>query len=40
MENAQQAAKEIETIDVKAIAVECHVLKDEDLVKLVDSTFK
>lgn len=40
LEDAQKTAKEIETLGVKAIAVECNVLKDEDLVNLVDSTAK
>ncbi len=40
LEDAQQAAQEIEAIGVKAIAVSCNVLKDEDLVNLVDTTVK
>ena len=40
LEDAQQAAKEIEALGVKAIAVSCNVLKDEDLVNLVDTTVK
>lgn len=40
LEDAQKTAKEIEAIGVKAIAVECNVLKDEDLVNLVDTTVK
>lgn len=40
LEDAQKTAKEIEAIGVKAIAVECNVLKDEDLVNLVESTAK
>lgn len=40
LEDAQKTAKEIEAIGVKAIAVSCNVLKDEDLVNLVDSTVK
>lgn len=40
MEDAEKAAKKIEALDVKAIAVSCNVLKDEDLVNLVDTTVK
>ncbi|MEO7081590.1 MAG: SDR family oxidoreductase [Flavobacteriales bacterium] len=40
LEDAQKTAKEIEAIGVKAIAVSCNVLKDEDLVDLVDITVK
>lgn len=40
LEDAEKAAKEIEALDVKAIAVSCNVLKDEDLVNLVDTTVK
>ncbi|MFZ1617037.1 MAG: SDR family oxidoreductase [Flavobacteriales bacterium] len=40
LEDAQKAAKEIEAIGVKSIAVSCNVLKDEDLVNLVDITVK
>lgn len=40
LEDAQKAAKEIEALGVKAIAVSCNVLKDEDLVNLVDVTVK
>ncbi|MBK9420280.1 MAG: SDR family oxidoreductase [Flavobacteriales bacterium] len=40
LEDAQKAAKEIEAIGVKSIAVSCNVLKDEDLVNLVDTTVK
>ncbi len=40
LEDAQKTAKEIEAIGVKALAVECNVLKDEDLVNLVDTTVK
>ena len=40
LEDAQKTAKEIEAIGVKAIAVSCNVLKDEDLVNLVDTTVK
>lgn len=38
LEDAQQTAKEIEGLGVKAIAIACNVLKDEDLVNLVDTT--
>lgn len=40
LEDAQQTAKEIAALGVKAIAVECNVLKDEDLVNLVATTVK
>lgn len=40
LENAKATAKEIETIGVKAIAVACNVLKDSDLVNLVETTVK
>lgn len=40
VEAAQITAKEIEALGVKAIAVACNVLKDEDLVNLVDTTLK
>lgn len=40
LEDAVKAAKEIEALDVKAIAVSCNVLKDEDLVNLVDTAVK
>lgn len=39
-EDAQKTAHEIEALGVKAIAVSCNVLKDEDLVNLVDITVK
>ena len=38
LEAAETTAKEIEALGVKAIAVECNVLKDEDLVSLVQTT--
>lgn len=38
--DAQKTAKEIEALGVKAIAVSCNVLKDEDLVNLVETTVK
>lgn len=40
LENAKATAKEIEAIGVKAIAVACNVLKDSDLVNLVETTVK
>lgn len=40
LEDAEKTAKEIEQPGVKAIAVSCNVLKDEDLVNLVDTTIK
>lgn len=36
MDDAKAAAKEIEDYGVKALAVECNILKDDDLVALVD----
>lgn len=36
LEDAQAAVKDIEAYRVKALAVECNILKDEDLVALVD----
>ena len=38
LEDANKAAKEIESYGVKALAVECNILKDEDLVAMVDKT--
>lgn len=38
LEDAQKTAIEIEAIGVKAIAIECNVLKDEDLIRLVETT--
>jgi 7-alpha-hydroxysteroid dehydrogenase len=40
LEDAEKAAFEIREMGVKAIAVACNVLKDEDLVNLVDTTAK
>ncbi len=40
LEDAQATAKEIEKLGVKAIAISCNVLKDEDLVNLVEETVK
>jgi 7-alpha-hydroxysteroid dehydrogenase len=38
MEDAEKAAKEIEDLGVKAIAVSCNILKDEEMVNLVETT--
>lgn len=40
LEDAKKTAKELESYGVKAIAVECNVLKDADLVNLVETTVK
>ncbi len=40
LEDAKKTAMEIQELGVKAIAVSCNVLKDEDLVNLVDTTVK
>src|SRR5690554_4590097 len=40
LEDAKKTAKEMETLGVKVIAVSCNVLKDEDLVNLVETTVK
>ncbi|WP_313503486.1 glucose 1-dehydrogenase [Kaistella carnis] len=40
LDAAKETAKEIEGLGVKAIAIECNVLKDEDLVNLVETTVK
>lgn len=40
LDAAKEAAKEIEKLDVKAIAIECNVLKDDHLVNLVEETVK
>jgi 7-alpha-hydroxysteroid dehydrogenase len=40
LKDAQTTAKEIEALGVKAIAVSCNVLKDQDLVNLVDTTVR
>ena len=40
LEDAEKTAKEIRELGVKAIAVSCNVLKDDDLVNLVDTTVK
>ncbi len=40
LEDAEKTAKEIQQLGVKAIAVSCNVLKDGDLVNLVESTVK
>ncbi len=39
-EDAQKTAAEIQALGVKAIPVSCNVLKDEDLVNLVDTTIQ
>ena len=40
LEDAEKTAKEIQELGVKAIAVSCNVLKDEDLINLVETTVK
>ena len=40
LEAAEEVAEEIRELGVKAIAISCNVLKDEDLVNLVDTTVK
>lgn len=40
IEDAKVTAQDIEALGVKVIAVACNVLKDEDLVNLVDTTVK
>lgn len=40
LEDAQKTAAEIEKLGVKAIAIACNVLKDEDLVNLIETTVK
>ena len=40
LDAAKETAEEIKGLGVKAIAVECNVLKDEDLVNLVETTVK
>lgn len=40
LNDAKKTANEIEKMGVKAIAVSCNVLKDEDLLNLVDTTVK
>lgn len=40
LEDAKKTAEELEGFGVKAIAIECNVLKDEDLVNLVETTVK
>lgn len=40
LEDAEKTAKEIQKLGVQAIAVSCNVLKDEDLVNLVETTVK
>lgn len=40
LNTAKETAKEIEKLGVKVIALECDVLKDDDLVNLVETTVK
>ena len=40
LEDAEKTVKEIEKLGVKAIAVSCNVLKDDDLVNLIETTVK
>ena len=40
IEDANKAAKEIESYGVKALAVECNILKDDDLIAMVDKTLE
>lgn len=40
LEDAEKTAEEIKGLGVKAIAVSCNVLKDEDLINLIDTTVK
>lgn len=40
LEDAKKTAEEIEALGVKAIAVSCNVLKDDDLVNLINTTVK
>lgn len=40
LDDAKKTAKEIESFGVKAIAISCNVLKDDDLVNLVETTVK
>ena len=40
LEDAKKTAIELEGFGVKAIAIECNVLKDEDLVNLVETTVR
>lgn len=40
LEDAKKTAEEIEALEVKAIAVACNVLKDDDLVNLINTTVK
>lgn len=40
LDDAKKTAEEIETLGVKAIAIECNVLKDDNLVNLVEETVK
>lgn len=40
IENAEKVAKQIKDGGGKALGIECNVLKDEDLVRLVENTVK
>lgn len=40
LEDAHATAKEIKALGVKALAIECNVLKDEHLVRLMEETVK
>jgi len=40
LDDAKVVAEEIEKLGVKALAIECNILKDEGLVKLVDEVMK
>lgn len=40
LDQKKQTVEEIEKLGVKAIAVECNVLKDEDLINLVETTVR
>lgn len=40
LDDAQAAIKDIEAIGVKGLAVECNILKDEDLVAMVDTVIE
>ncbi len=40
LEDAEKTAREIQQLGVQAIAVSCNVLKDDDLVNLVDKTIQ
>ncbi len=40
LKDAEETASQIEKEGVRALAIECNILKDEDLVQLVDKTMK